>query len=111
MEPGTRYDDTSELRRPPAGAIGLSAVRGLPGGAMRQYTSIEFSRGWAGVERFIRILRAVGYIEPCTPKDSYAVLDVIDADGDILDSYDLPHARAFKYVYRTLQLRIEEGSP
>lgn len=106
MEPGTPYDERSGLLRPPAEAVGLSAIRCLPDGSARQYTGVDFTRGWAGVEHFIRTLRAVGYVKPCRAAPSYAVLDVLDANGDILDSYDLPNAKAFKYVYRKLRLRV-----
>jgi hypothetical protein len=104
--PGTPYDD-SGLLRPPAAAVGLSAIRGLPDGSMRQYTSVEFTRGWNGVERFIRTLRAVGYIKPSSAAPSYAVLDVLDVDGDIIGDYDVPTAAAFRYIKRKLDLRVE----
>lgn len=107
MEPGTLYDDRSGLRRPPAGATGISAIRILPGGGMRQFSAVEFRRGWSGVERFIRILRAVGYVRPTKAEPSYAVLDVLDADGDIIGDYDVPNARAWRYIYRKLKLRAE----
>lgn len=109
MEPGTPYD-ASGLRRPPVGATGLSAIRILPDGGMRQFSSVEFDRGWAGVERFIRTLRAFGYVVPSSPAHSYGVLDVLDVDGDIIGDYDIPHARAWRYIYRMLNLRLETGS-
>lgn len=104
---GTPYDDASALCRPPSGAVGLSAIRGLPDGSMRQYNAVEFTQGWYGVERFIRTLRAIGFVEPSSAAPSYAVLDVLDADGDIIGDYNIPHARAFRYVYRKLKLRVE----
>lgn len=106
--PGTPYDTTSGLLHPPAEAVGLSAIRALPpNGAARQYSAVEFERGWAGVEHFIRTLRAVGYIRPSTPEPCYAVLDVLDANGDIIFNYDVPHSRAFAFIYRKLKLRVE----
>lgn len=64
---GTSYDDTCGLLRPPVGAVGLSAIRAVgPTGVMRQYSAVEFRRGWHGVEHFIRTLRAVGYVRPST---------------------------------------------
>lgn len=108
MDSGTPYDDTSGLRRPPAGATGISAIRILPGGGMRQFSAVEFRRGWNGVEHFIRTLRAVGYVRPTKAGEpSYAVLDVLDADGDIIGDYDVPNARAWGYIYRKLKLRAE----
>lgn len=106
--PGAPYDETSGLLHPPAAAVGLSAIRALPpNGAARQYSAVEFKRGWAGVEHFIRTLRAVGYVKPSTAAPCYAVLDVLDAAGDIIFNYDIPHARAFAFIYRKLKLRVE----
>jgi hypothetical protein len=79
----------------------------MPDGSMRQYTAVEFTRGWAGVEHFIRTLRAVGYIKPSSPEPSYAILDVLDFDGDIIADYDVPTVAAFRYIKRKLQLRVE----
>ena len=106
--PGTPYDK-SGLLRPPAAAIGFSAVRAMPGGWMRQYTAVESDRGWAGVEHLIRILRAFGYVKPSSTEEdgSYAVLDVLDAEGDIIGDYNVPTARAFAYIKRKLGLRVE----
>lgn len=101
---GTPYDE-SGLLRPPAAAVGLSAVRALPDGSMRQYSAVEYPR-WNGVEHFIRTLRAVGYVRPSSVKPSYAVLDVLDAEGDIIGDYDIPTAHAFAYVKRKLKLTV-----
>ncbi|MEV4212537.1 hypothetical protein [Micromonospora sp. NPDC049662] len=95
-------------------AVGLSAIRALPGGAMRQYSSVEFTRGWSGVEHFLRQLRACGFVRPSNSDTSgYAVLDVLDAEGDIIQDYDLPTAIAFRYVKRKLNLIVvpEPGTP
>jgi hypothetical protein len=103
---GTPYDQ-SGLLRPPAAATGLSALRVLTDGEPRQYSAVEFTRGWWGLERFIRTLRAVGFIRPSTRRSGgYAVLDVLDADGDIIADYDIPTARAFRYVKRKLKLTV-----
>jgi hypothetical protein len=104
--PGVPYGDKSGLCQPPAGAVGLSAMRALRSGAARQYTAVEFERGWNGVERFIRTLRAVGYVKPSSTEGCYAVLDVLDADGDIIGDYAIPTNRAFAFVKRKLNLRV-----
>jgi hypothetical protein len=104
----TAYDE-SGLRRPPAEAIGLSAIRVLGDGSMRQYSAVEFERGWYGVERFIRTLRAFGFVKPSSTEESYAVLDVLDANGDIIGDYDIPTSRAFQYVKRKLRLTVESA--
>lgn len=106
MEPGTPYDHASGVLSPPAGAVGLSAMRPVRGVA-RNYTAVEFTRGWNGVEHFIRTLMKVGYIAPSSSAPSYAVLDVLDADGDIIGDYDVPNAKAFGYIKRKLKLRVE----
>ncbi len=73
---------------------------------MRQFSAVKFRRGWSGVERFIRILRICGFVRPSSSEPSYAVLDVLDAEGDIIFDYAIPTAAAFRYVYRQLQLRV-----
>ncbi len=107
MGPDTLYSNDEQLRRPPAGAVGLSAIRPLRSGAMRQFTSVEFGTGWQGVEHFIRTLRAVGFVRPSSTDPSYAVLDVLDAEGDIIGDYDIPTAQAFGYIRRKLGIRVE----
>lgn len=72
----------------------------------RQYTAVEFERGWNGVEHFIRTLRAVGYVRPSGSAESYTVLEVLDAEGDIIGEYDIPINRAFAYVKRKLKLAV-----
>lgn len=106
---GTPYD-SSGLLRPPAEAAGLSAVRALSDGSMRQYSSVEFARGWHGVEHFIRTLRVVGHVRPSSTDGSgYAVLDVLDREGDIVADYDIPTSAAFRYVRRKLRLTVVGG--
>ena len=88
-------------------AVALSAVRVLPGGRCRQYTTTSFRRDpHAGCERFIRQCRAVGYLTAAT-KTAYAVLDVLDRNGDLVQHYSIPNANAFRFVYRKLGLRVE----
>ncbi len=108
---GTPYEAGGRLLRPPASATGLTAARTLRSGALRNYTAIEFTRGWRGVEHFIRTLRAVGYVQPSQKTTGYAILDVLDADGNIIFDYDLPTVQAFRFVKRKLGLAKEEGSP
>lgn len=107
---GQPYDERG-LLRPPAAATALSAIRADRKGAMIQYTTVEFHRGWNGVETFIRTLMKVGYIKPASTANSYAVLDVLDDNDDIIASYDLPTRNAFAYVYRKLRLRVVKPPP
>lgn len=103
---GTPYDSTG-LLRPPVAATGLSAVRALPDGSMRQYSAVGFRQGWSGVDQFIRTLRAVGFVRPSSRDTAgYAVLDVLNADGDLIADYDVPTAVAFRYVKRKLRLTV-----
>jgi hypothetical protein len=96
----------SRVTDPPMSARGLSAIRALPDGGMRQHSAVEWPT-WNGVEHFIRTLDHLGYVKPSSSKPSYAVLDVLDADGDIIADYDVPTAAAFRYIKRKLQLRVE----
>lgn len=45
--------------------------------------------------------------QPTSTAPSYAVLDVLNADGDIIGDYDVPTVAAFRYIKRKLQLRVE----
>lgn len=94
---------------PPAAAVALTAFRELPDGRARQYTE-SWAPGspWQGCERFIRMCGAIGYLRDSQPEHAYAVLDAVSAAGDILATYDVPHARAFRFIYRKLHLRVAE---
>lgn len=87
-------------------ASALSAFRILPSGEGRAYSVVEASRGWLGLERLLRMARAVGYIAPpCSA--GYAVLDVYDDDDSIIQDFTIPTARAFRWWKRKLGLRVE----
>jgi hypothetical protein len=99
---------SSRASQPPAGTVALTALRELPDGSGRQYTATTFPRSpWQGCERFVRMCAAVGYVRDCTPEHAYAVLDAINDDGDILETWDITSAKAFRFIYRKLNLRIE----
>jgi len=56
----------------------------------------------AGCEMYIRRLKALGFIE----KDSPLAVDVLDLDGDILDTIMISR-RGFEYLRRQLKFRRE----
>ena len=88
-------------------ATGFKLFRCLPDGTGRDYTGVEFARGWAGADQFRRLLHAVGYIRNSSAEPSYGVLDVLGADGDLLQDYDVPSAEAFAFIKRKLKLTVE----
>lgn len=90
-------------------AAGFGALRILPDGRGRFYSYTLFERGWSGADQFLRALKRFGFVRP--EGDGYAVLDVVDADGDIVQDYSVPSARAFKYIYRCLSLRVIADEP
>ncbi len=97
----------SILPKPPAAAVSLTAFRELPDGSGRQYTESWFPGDpWRGCEHFIRMCGALGFLRESSPAHAYALLDVLDEDGEILATYDIPHADAFRFIYRKLHLRI-----
>jgi hypothetical protein len=99
----------SRVPPPPPGAVALTAFRELPDGRARQYSeSWTPDNPWQGCERFIRTCGAVGFLKESTPEHAYAVLDAIDEHGGILATYDVPDARAFRFIYRKLRLRVAE---
>lgn len=90
-------------------ADGFTLFRILPNGEGRAYTGVEFTDGWKGANRFLRRLRAFGYVRnSSTAPDGYHVLDVLNANGDIVQDYAVPPhpSRAFAYIKRKLQLRV-----
>jgi hypothetical protein len=95
----------SETLHPAAHA--LSAFRVLPNEQTRQYSATTFPQNpWAGCERTIRMARAVGWIGG-DPKDCYAVLDVLDVNGDIIQDFPVPTSKAFAQLKKRLNLVVE----
>jgi len=97
----------------PPQTVGFSVFRTLPDGRGRQYSTAEFTRGWAGAEHFLRQIRICGACEGVASVPAYALLDAVDADGETVHTYDLPTAEAFRYAYRKLKLRVvyTDGDP
>lgn len=103
--------------RPPARkpvvstAHALTVFRALSDTEGRQYTATTFPRDpYQGCERTIRMARAVGYLHDSITDaggEVYAILDVLDSDGQIVQDFVIPHARAFRWFYRKLTLRVE----
>ena len=88
-------------------AHALTVFRALPQGG-RAYTATTFpSDPWQGCEHFIRKCRALGYLTDRVAAASYAVLDVLDENGDIVQDYGIPDAAAFQWIKRKLDLRVE----
>jgi hypothetical protein len=99
---------SSRASQPPPGAVALTACRELTNGDARQYTATTWPRDpWQGCEHFVRMCAAVGFVRDCTHEHAYALLDAIDKDGDILETWDITSARAFRFIYRKLHLRVE----
>jgi hypothetical protein len=98
--------------KPPVGAVALTAFRELPDGRARQYTeSWTPANPWQGCEHFIRTCWALDFLRESTPEHAYALLDAIDEHGGILETYDIPNAQAFQFIYRKLHLRVAETEP
>jgi hypothetical protein len=93
--------------RPPADAVALTAFRELRNGSSRQYSeSWTPDNPWQGCEHFIRMCGALGFLRDSGSRPCYALLDVLAADGGIVATYDIPHAQAFRFIYRKLGLRV-----
>jgi hypothetical protein len=93
-------------------AHALSAFRVLPNGNGRAYSATFFPRDpWAGLEQFIRQGHAVGAIKSNGDGPDYAVLDVLNEEGDIVQDFTIPTADAFQQVRRRLKLVVlsEDG--
>ena len=94
---------------PPPGAVALGAMRPLSNGVGRYYTPVTFPENpWQGCERMIRMGVACGLLAECQrPCGCYAVLDVLNEDGDIIQDFCIPSAHAFRWFYRMLHWRVE----
>lgn len=89
-------------------AHALSAFRILPDGRGRAYSATTFPRDpYGGCEQFIRMCRFIGLIADEPVEGSYAVLDVLDENGDIVQDFSIPTARGFQFVKRKLNLVVE----
>lgn len=78
---------------------------------MRQYSQVEFTNGRPGANRYYRMFAGTGSIVESSTEPSYAVLDVLDADGEIVQDFDVPTAEGFRYIKRMLGLTVvgEDG--
>lgn len=89
--------------------VALSAFRELPDGRVREYSATTFTRDpWLGCNHILRMAKAVGFVTAERTPGAYAMLDAIDQDGDILQSFAITSARAFRWFYRKLHWRVED---
>ena len=86
-------------------AVGFTLFRELPDGRGRQFTAVEFSRGWSGADWFLRQASITG-IRTSTDARAYGLLDALDANGEVVQTYDVPDARSFGFIRRKLNLRV-----
>lgn len=94
-------------------AHALTIFRALDNGDGRAYTAVTFPQDPRGgcleaVRRFAFIGQIVDWGEGAHPEDSYGVLDVLDADGDIIQDYAIPTAQDFQAIKRRLNLRVDD---
>lgn len=90
-------------------AVAVTAFRGLPDGTGRSYTVSEAASGnkWLMINHLLRMARACGYVKPtCGDCTCYAVLDILDANEDVVQDFCIPNNRAFGWWYRKLHLRV-----
>lgn len=88
-------------------AVALTAFRSLPDGRGRQYTAATFpANPYQGCEHMIRMARAVGFVTD-SAAGAYAALDVLDADGDLIQTFGIPTTIAFHWFKRKLHWQVE----
>lgn len=90
-------------------AHALGAFRVLPDGRGRLYTATTFrSDPYAGCDQTIRFGRRIGALaDSGGDGPRYAVLDVFDAEGNIIQDYTITTAKGFQKIKRWLRLRVE----
>lgn len=89
-------------------AVALTVFRALPDGTGREYTATTFPQNpWLGCNHMIRMAKPCGFIARCAGQcDCYAVLDVLDEPGDVIQDFCIRTAQAFRWFYRKLDLRV-----
>lgn len=100
----------SALPELPPDAVAVSAFRALRDGTGRQYTVTEdLSKGQA-IRASLHRAKGIGFVKATGhddgPCDCYAVLDILDANDDIVQDFCIPTRRAFEWWYRHLDLRV-----
>ncbi len=95
-------------------AAAITAFRVLPNGSGRQYTGTTWPNDpWGGVEHAVRTGHKLGFLRPSStdPGTGYAVLDVLDETGDVIQDFEITSARAFRWMKKRYGWAVEPGSP
>ncbi len=88
---------------PDAHALGAARIVGPD--ELRIYTATTFPNDpWRGCNHMLRMLRATDGLAKIK-KDDYAVLDVFNENGDIVQDFALTRS-GFKFAYRKLDWRV-----
>jgi hypothetical protein len=89
-------------------AVALSIFRVIKGNGC-QYGVAPFADGRAAVEVALRRAAEAGFLAPSETAANYcfAVLDVLDAEGDWIQDFALPSEEAFEWWNLLLGLEIE----
>ncbi len=94
--------DINDTRTLHPDAYALQLAREMDKGArLRMYIPVTFERPWQGCELALR--RCLGGL---TTEQTGYLVDVLDADGDILDTVHLTKC-AFDYLKRALKIRVD----
>ncbi|WP_433357655.1 hypothetical protein ACQP25_44690 (plasmid) [Microtetraspora malaysiensis] len=93
-------------------AVAVTAFRGV-NGVGRAYTISEAPSGARAIRASLHRARGIGFVKATThdrsgdgPCDCYAVLDILDKNDEIVQDFCIPTARAFRWWYRHLHLRV-----
>ncbi len=91
----------------PPEAHALTIFRAGNNGDGISYSAVTFPKDpYAGCERSVRMFQAVGYISDSFAVQ-YAVLDVLDKEGDIIADFTIPDAHGFQGIKKKLGLVVE----
>jgi hypothetical protein len=96
------------------GAHAITAFRALPNGAGRQYTGTTWLNDpWGGVEHAVRTGHKLGFLKASSADQGsgYAVLDVLDQAGEVIQDFEITTARAFQWMKKRCGWTVAEGSP
>jgi hypothetical protein len=88
-------------------AVALAAFRQLPDGPGPPIHRSTFpANPHQGCEHMIRMARAVGFVTDSAHR-AYAALDVLNANGDLIQTFGIPTTIAFQWWKRKLHWQVE----
>lgn len=84
----------------------LGAFRACPHGHAIAYRATLETQGAEAVQMILTAMSCEPFIRSSEHADRYAVLDILDTNGAILDTRDIPDKTAFDKIRDSLALKV-----